>query len=145
MKRSRNVYHYQLKKCKKAENKIRKEKLLNAMFENGSEFNLFAEIKKIRKSKPVVANKIDDKTENIEGHFAGIYSTLYNSVDDHENLNSVANDIESRISENSVEEVNKVTQKVVKEALKKIKPEKSDPAFEFSSDCLKNAPDILHE
>ena len=49
MKRSRNVYHFQVKKCKKAENRIRKEKLLNAMFDNGSEYNLFAEIKKIRK------------------------------------------------------------------------------------------------
>ena len=40
----------------------------------------------MRKSKVITANKIDDKTMNIEEHFASIYSSLYNSVDDHADL-----------------------------------------------------------
>ena len=34
---------------------------------------------------------------------------------------------------------------VIKEAMDKIKPNKSDPLFDFSSDCLKNAPGILYD
>ena len=35
MKRTRNIYHYQVNKCKKAEEKIRKNKLLDACLSNG--------------------------------------------------------------------------------------------------------------
>ena len=115
------------------------------MFENGSDYNLFAEIKKIRKAKPVSTNKIDNKTEKIEEHFAGIYSKLYNSVDDQENLKKIADEIESKINQNSAKEVDKVTKDLIGEAIKKVKPDKSDPVFDYSSDCLKNAPEILLE
>ena len=143
MRRTRNIFHYQAKKCKKAELEIKKKKLLSAMLDPGSDTDIFKEIKKMRKSKAVTANKIDDKTENIKEHFAGIYSSLYNSVDDYDDLIEVSKVIESKVGDKSIEEVDKVTPELVKEAVKHIKPNKSDPLCDFTSDCIKNAPDSL--
>ena len=76
----------------------------------------------------VTANKIDEKEDNIEGHFATIYNGLYNSVDDHDDLIVVAKEIELNISESSSLEVKKITPVLVKEAARYIKPNKSNPA-----------------
>ena len=51
--------------------------------------------------------------------------------------------LDSKISGKSVAEVEKVSPDLVKEAIKHIKPDKSDPMYDFTSDCLKNAPDEL--
>ena len=48
MKRCRNIYHYQIRKCKKAENIIRRNKLLDACLNGNRE--VFKEIKTLRKS-----------------------------------------------------------------------------------------------
>ena len=143
MRRTKNLYHYQAKKCKKAEDQIRKEKLLSAVLDPNSDVDIFKEIKSMRKAKATTANKIDDQTDDIQEHFAGIYSTLYNSVDDYEDLIDVAKILDSKISNKCVDEVEKVTPDLIKEAVKRVKPNKSDPVFDFTSDCLKNAPDSL--
>ena len=56
MKHTRNVYHYHLRKCKKAEKSIRRNRLLDACLNGNGE--LFEEIKKMRKSEPVVASSM---------------------------------------------------------------------------------------
>ena len=91
MKHSRNVYHFQVRKCKKAENIIRKTKLLDACLNGNGD--IFHEIKKMRQSKPVVASSIDGKNENIEEHFKETYEKLYNSVDDKDNMELFRNEI----------------------------------------------------
>ena len=141
MKRTRNIFHHQVKKCRKAVDQIKKEKLLSALLDPDSNLDLHSEIKKMRRSKATtIANKIDDKTENIEDHFAGLYKTLYNSVDDYEGLIKVAEILDSKIDSESNKEVVKVTPALIHEAAKHIKPGKSDPVYDFSSDCLKSAP-----
>ena len=94
MKRTRNVYHYQVK----------------------SNCDLFKVINELRKTKPVVANSIDGVTENIPEHFRHIYSSLYNSVDDAENMVKVSAEVCERISGAELREVNKVTPEIVKKA-----------------------------
>ena len=54
MKKTRNVYHYQIRKCRKAEEKIKKNKFLD-MCLNG-EADMFTEIKKLRKAPEPVSN-----------------------------------------------------------------------------------------
>ena len=44
-----------------------------------------------------------------------------------------------------VNEINKKNSSTIKEALERMKSNKSDPLYDFSSDFLKHAPDILHE
>jgi hypothetical protein len=51
---------------------------------------------------------------------------------------------ESRVTSSSLKDVLQVTPSVVKEAVKKLKPGKSDPVFSFSSDCFKHCPDSLY-
>ena len=144
MRRTKNIFHYQVKKCKKAEDQIKKEKLLSAVLDPDSDVDLFKEIKSMRKAKAPTANKIDGKTEDIKEHFAGIYKTLYNSVDDYDDSMKVSYIIDSKISIDCVAEAEKVTPDIIKDAVKHIKTNKSDPVFDFTSDCLKNAPNNLY-
>ena len=99
MKRTRNLYHFQFKKCQKSEDLIKKNNFLNASL-NGSS-DIFTEIKKLRKSNRMVANSMDGKTENIQEHFAGIYSNLYNSVDDRSAVDDLYKEVEGRIDSKS--------------------------------------------
>ena len=64
-------------------------------------------------------------------------------MDDYDDLLKVSEEIESKISDSSYAEVEKVTPKLVKEAVSHIKSNKSDPVCDFTSDCIKNAPDKL--
>ena len=57
MKRSRNIYHYNYRKCKKSEQIISKNKLLDACL-NGKG-DIFKGIRKLRASKPTVATSMD--------------------------------------------------------------------------------------
>ena len=78
------MFHYNVRKCKKAENSIRRNKLLDACLNGNGD--VFSEIKKMRKSSPVVASSMDGVKENVEEHFKDIYKHLYNSIDDKENI-----------------------------------------------------------
>ena len=65
-----------MRKCKKAEEKIRKNKLLDACLNESANTDLFREIKQMRNNKQAVASSIDGVTENVPGHFRSIYSNL---------------------------------------------------------------------
>lgn len=144
MKRARNVYHFQIRKSKKVTNILKKNTLLQACIDN-RDVDLFREIRKLRCSAPIIANKIDGKYENIPNHFAGIYSKLYNSVNDKGDLIDVQNMLNKNIDSNSVDEVHKITPIIVADAVNHLKDGKADPIYDFSSDCLKNAPFIFYE
>ena len=135
MKKTRNVFHMQARKCRKAEEKIRKNKLLDACINGDSD--LFKEIKEMRKTKKVVANTIDGVSKNIPEHFKNIYSELFNSVDDVENMAKLSELIENKVAPENIKDIEKVTPRIVKEAADKLKPGKSDSVFSFSSDCIK--------
>ena len=141
MKKSRNLYHYQVKKCIKAQDKIKKSKLLGCLDGDG---DIFQEIKKLRNVKQTVASVIDGKSENIENHFSNIYKSLYNSVDDKEEVIDILKNVHESIDENDYNDVLKVTPEKVKEATDHLNNNKSDPVYDFSSDCLKNGPDVLY-
>ena len=143
MKRTRNIYHYQAKKCRKAEDSIKRNKLLDACA-NGSG-DIFCEIKKLRSCKTVAATSIDGIKDDIPDHFKSIYSDLYNSVDDKEQLANLVKSIETEVNSTHLHDVNRVTPEVVKEAAKHLKDNKSDPIYSFSSDAIKNSPDILYD
>ena len=143
MKRTRNRYHMELKKCQKAEKIIKKTKLLDACL-NG-DGNLFAEIKKMRKTKTVVADKIDGVTEDIPNHFGNIYKELFNSVKDADEVKTISVEVENKVTIDSLSDVNKVNKEEVKKAAAALKPGKGDPVYSFSSDCLKVESETLSE
>ena len=142
MKRSRNVYHYEIRKCKKSEDQIRKNKILMSCLDN-KQSDLFKEIKSIRKSKRVNANTIDGVSDNVPEHFKSIYSNLFNCGNDKENMFNLMNSVEKDVNQSNLADVYKVNPSIIKEAIKKIKPGKSDPSHTFTSDCMKVDSEIL--
>ena len=143
MKRTRNLYHSEIRKIKKSENLVRKNKLLNACL-NG-EGDIFKDIKSLRNTRQVVANTMDGVKEDLANHFRNIYSNLYNSVEDSENLARVSEQIELKIGDHSLQDIAKVTPSAIKEAASKLRPGKTDPVYSFSSDCFKVESDKLAE
>ena len=97
----------------------------------------------MRKAPEYVPCSIDGEQNYVPGHFSRIYSKLYNSAGDRIELDELKDIIENKITTSNISDVNKVTPSIVKEATKNLKNGKSDPVFDFDSDCLKNAPDEL--
>ena len=141
MKKSRNIYHFQIRKLKRSQDMIKKNKLLDACLNSNSD--LFKEIKKMRSVKPCVANSIDGVKDNIADHFKSVYEGLYNSVDDSAELVELCETVNSKVNFLCLHDVRKVTPDIVKEAASNLRDSKSDPTFNFSSDCVKNSPDNL--
>ena len=135
MKKTRNIFHMAAKKCRRAEEKISKNKLLQACI--SGEGNIFKEIKAMRKTKQVVANSIDGVTDNISEHFKNIYSELFNSVEDADNMAKVSEAVANKVESKDIEDIEKVTPEILKKAAARLKPGKSDSVFTFSSDCIK--------
>ena len=146
MKRCRNLYHFQAKKVLKAQNEIKRSKLLSCLTSDTSNgTDIFTEVKKLRNGPRTVASVIDGQSSKIENHFASIYKKLYNSVDDQAKVSTLLMDINSSICQKDLEDVRKVTPLKVKEAAGHLNSGKSYPVFDFSSDCLKNGPDSMYD
>ena len=92
----------------------------------------------MRKCKSVVATSMDGVKADVKGHFKTKYEELFNSADDKEDLLRVLKEVEERIDEKSLIDVEKVTPDIVKEAAHKLQSGKSDPVFSYSSYCIKN-------
>ena len=75
---------------------------------------MFTEIKKLRNSQPCVANSMDGVKVGIADHFKNIYSGLYNSVDDHEDLVNLCESVEEKVNVYHLHDVNNVTPEIVK-------------------------------
>ena len=143
MKKTRNIYHYQIRKNRKMAECIKKNAILDACINDKGD--IFKEVRKMRKIPPTVSSMIDGVTVNIETHFANVYDKLYNSIDDNENLTTVLRHLNTKIDSKSMIEVEKITPALIKEAINKLKNGKTDPLYHFNSDCMKNAPSTLSE
>ena len=58
---------------------------------------------------------------------------------------TVLQHLNSKIDSESFIEVEKITPAPIKEAISKLKNDKTEPLYHFNSDCMKNAPPILCE
>ena len=65
MKHTRNVYHFEIRKCKRAEDSIKKNKLVNSCINGVGD--IFEEVRKLRKAPESVANCIDGEQDEIPG------------------------------------------------------------------------------
>ena len=142
MRMTRNRYHYEFKKCRKSEEKIKRNKLLNACVNEGAD--IFTEIKAMRKSNQLTASSMggsDDVGEVIKNK----YEKLYNSTSDRDQLVEVAEEVNARIEQCDHSDIAKITPEIVKDAARRLKPGKSDSVYSFTSDCLRNAKDCLYE
>jgi hypothetical protein len=91
----------------------------------------------MRKTKPNYSDRMDGEFDNIPDPFNIIYDKLYNCVNDAEEVEVVSNKIDNSIQAENIEDVDRVTNTVIIEAVSKLKAGKADPAHRFSSDCFK--------
>ena len=124
-------------------NTLKKNSLLDACFGNQN-MDIFTEIKKLRKCSPTVVTVIDGMHEDIPNHSANIYEDLYNSVSDQKEVQDFQLALQEHINQSSMID-RCVTPLVIAEAVSHLKSGKSDPVFEFSSNCIKNAPTLFYE
>ena len=97
----------------------------------------------MRTCSTVVDGEVGSK--NISDHFAKIYSDLYGQKNEDTKMNDLWANINTEINIESLCDVNKINEKVVQQALKRLKGGKCDALFKFSSDCLSNGPsELLH-
>jgi hypothetical protein len=141
MKRTRNIYHYALRKCKRAAENIKKDMLLKSCATKGND--IFDELRRLRHVKSNPPTRIDGNSKP-EERFAEFYSELYNSIDDKPEMLTLLNEVEVSINEDSLCEVDKVTDDIIAEVINEVKPKKNDPIFQFNSTCIKHAPPSLH-
>ena len=110
---------------------------------------IFDEIKKSSKSRNSdLTSVVDDIhwAQNITNHFKDIYENLYNEQDSiSEDLIAEVNDSISNNIDQSKDIIKLFNGDLVKAAIKKLKNDKSDVHGNFTSDCLKAAPDIFHD
>ena len=141
MKRTRNQYHYQIRRVKLLADQIRSNKLLEASLSGNSD--LLKEMKRVKSSGKVnQPDHVDKKTgANIPEQFANVYEALYNSVNDDQGLEELRRKLLA--AGISASDTDNITPEIVKQAVNKIKSGKTDVSGQFSSDALLNAPDNL--
>ena len=133
MKRTRNVYHYAIRKCKKSIELIMKNKLLDACI-NGK-WNIFDEFRTIRNVKRDFPQTIEG-SNNIPDKFANVYKKLYNSTQDQDETLNILGNVNTFIDILSLNDVDLVTSNIVRNAAEQVKSSKNDPVFTFNSDCI---------
>jgi len=79
---------------------------------------------------------------NIPNIFADVYSDLFNSADDKEDILSLKQRLQGTVD---VNDLSVITPNIVKTAAKSLKSNKNDVSEQFKSDSLIYAPDILFE
>ena len=140
MKRSRNLYHYQIRKCRRSVHLIQRNKLLDACVNDNG--NIFHELRKMRRVNNSVPQAMDG-CKNVSEKFANVYEELYNSANDEEGTAKLLDEVNDCINDSSLSDVNLVTADIVQKAIEEIKLNKNDPVFAFNSNCLKCAPPVL--
>ena len=124
MKKTRNVYHYQIrKKC------CRRDKLLNAYI-NG-EGDIFHELKKLRMVSRTVSKPMDGDKKDVSEHFANVYERIYNSVDNKEEMSIMYSRVNKSIYTTSLSDVDLFTNDIVREATMNLKSIRNDLIFDF--------------
>ena len=84
MKLSKRQYKYAVRRLKRCNDTIQNNKFLAGVA--GGKCDIFAEIRKFRGKSSTFSSRMDEEvgSKNIATHFAGIYSKLYNKVNNDE-------------------------------------------------------------
>ena len=119
MKKTRNQYHYAIRKVKKKSEEIRAAALLKAS--QSGDMQLLKEMKIVKIDSKGCVN-LPDTVEGAEGQdeiiekFREVYESLYNSAESEEAVKVIKNKLETLIGTDSLAEVYKITGDVVKKA-----------------------------
>ena len=129
MARSRNQYHYAVRRTKLDAKLVRAKKLFEASLKGDTE--LLKEMKTIAKGKgggealPDNVAGVDGQDEIVE-KFKDVYQALYNSAESSREMSDIKVKVAELVTADSSDEVMKITGAKVKEAARFMKIAKSD-------------------
>ena len=138
-------YKYAVRRLKRATYNIQQDKFVQGLLNGG--VNIFSEIKKFRGQTSTLSSCIDGEvgSDNISNNFSQIYSELYSKHTHGVEFEEMVSEVNSKINNSLAPDIEKVNTNSVRLALEKLKSGKSDCQFDFKSDCLLNASNILIE
>ena len=145
MKRSRNAYHYAIRRVKKRCAEIKQDKMLDSLM-NGGPSNLIKELKSQRLGNVNnVATKIDGHSGNVDiaNHFCSLYSDLYSKNNSDQEMNVFLENLNENIGLENINEIDSVKPEIVYQAICSLHRNKSDNTYDCKSDALINASDLL--
>ena len=122
MKRSRNAYHFQTRKNEKLAENLKKNAFLNVCINNNED--IFKLIRKERATTTSAPTTMDGVSMDIENHFASIYKTLYNSVDDENDLSNYKEHLSKKMNPSCIVDAWRITPERVHNAVQRLKNEK---------------------
>ena len=141
MKEAKRQYTYAVRRCKRRQNDIRKQKMAQCVAENDSR-NFFKEVKKLN-PRPAMASCINSVKEpqKIAQCFADKYEALYNStVPDASIMDEVNAYIVNGLSKDkNTSDVLSIDTNTVRKAVQELKREKSDGEHGYYSSHLIHA------
>ena len=143
MRQARARYHYAVKNVIKNDNKIRNDKMAEAISLN-KDCDLWYEVKKMNKSSQYYSNIIDDQvgSENIVNLFYNNNKELFNSVGyDEGNMSNLKHKIASIVKNSTVDDVTFNVQDV-KDVVNNLKNGKKEESGIFTDHFI-NGPDRL--
>ena len=143
MKKSKNQYKYAIRRLKKCNDIIQREKFIEGLLSPSG--NIFKEIKRFRGKVNTVSSNIDGITgsQNIANVFAEKYQKLYNDVKNNDELATIEETINARIDGEIMKTIEDIDEQLVRVALKKMKPTKHDAIFTTVSNCYTEGPQSL--
>ena len=143
MRYSRKQYTYAVRRLKNCNNIIQNDRFLGSLVQGGCD--IFKEIKRYRGKPNSISSRIDDEVgpKDISNHFANIYKTLYNRVDNGTKLECISNKVMSGIDDTCTKQLDRINEALVQQALLKLKSNKRDALFNTVSDCYINGPPEL--
>ena len=148
MSKTRNQYHYAVRRLKLQSNLTRAKKLFEASL--NSDMDLLKEMKLVKKGKSGGIELPDnvagaDGEEEIVEKFREVYQALYNSAESSAEMMEIKAKLAEMISIGSVDEIMKITGEKVKEAAGLMKAGKADVTGGFTSDAILNAPELFFD
>ena len=143
MKSTRNQYHYAIRRVKQQESKIRKDQMLQDCL-NGKINDILKHIKNSRKNKSSYAENIDgiSGSNNISSHFQSIYKDIFNQHTS-DRINTILQDINNSIHNSDTQELDKITDELIKNIITNLKFGKSDELYDWGTDALKYGVDLV--
>ena len=79
----------------------------------------------------------------ISEHFAATYKQLYNKVENGEKLQQLDHKISQEIDNNSLLDLKRIDNRLIRNALNKMKSNKRDALYNIASDCFIEGPEEL--
>ena len=144
MRSTRNKYHYAIRKVRRVESEIRKDKMLQDSL-NGKVNDIFKQIKSSRKTNKGPVNIIDGvrESENISSHFGVIYKDIYNRHHTSDRVNDILGQLNDNIDYTCLPELDKITNELIYSIIKDLDFGKNDEFYNWGSDAIKYGIDCI--